>query len=235
MREMPTTSPLHVSRHPLVQHKVTLLRDERTDSKTFRELVRELTALLLYEATGDLETERVAVRTPLEETDGAKVATRIGLVPIIRAGLGMVDAAVDVLPRAEVWHLGMYRDETTHRPVSYYNRLPATCPDDLVIVLDPMLATGGSATDAIGVLKDWGAGWIKFVGLIAAPEGVEVVATRHPDVAIYVAVLDRELDANRFIRPGLGDAGDRLFDTIGIRHDVHADAAPEASAVSDSA
>ncbi len=211
---------LHVSPHPLVQHKITLLRDVRTESKTFRELVRELTALLLYEATGDLETETVSVQTPLEEAEGAKVAIRIGLVPIIRAGLGMVDAAVDVLPRAEVWHLGMYRDETTHTPVSYYNRLPATCPDDLVIVLDPMLATGGSASDAIGVLKDWGAGWIKFVGLIAAPEGVEQVSRHHPEVAIHVATLDRGLDANRFIRPGLGDAGDRLFGTHGSQADA---------------
>jgi uracil phosphoribosyltransferase len=211
---------LHVSPHPLVQHKITLLRDVRTESKTFRELVRELTALLLYEATGDLETETVSVQTPLEEAQGAKVAIRIGLVPIIRAGLGMVDAAVDVLPRAEVWHLGMYRDETTHTPVSYYNRLPATCPDDLVIVLDPMLATGGSAANAIGVLKDWGAGWIKFVGLIAAPEGVDLVSRQHPEVAIHVATLDRELDANRFIRPGLGDAGDRLFGTYGEHTDA---------------
>jgi len=219
MPDSPQSPQLHVSRHPLVQHKVTLLRDERTDGKTFRELVRELTALLLYEATADLETERITVRTPLEATEGAKVATKIGLVPILRAGLGMVDAAVDVLPRAEVWHLGMYRDETTHRPVSYYNRLPATCPDDLVFLLDPMLATGGSATDAIGVLKAWGAKWVKFVGLIAAPEGVDLVAARHPDVAIHVAALDRELDANRFIRPGLGDAGDRLFDTHERHHD----------------
>ncbi len=205
---------LHVSKHPLVRHKLTLLRDERTDSKTFRELVRELTGLLLYEATGDLESEAVAVRTPLERMDGAKVSTRIGLVPILRAGLGMVDAAVDMLPRAEVWHLGMYRDETTHTPVSYYNRLPPTYHDDLIIVLDPMLATGGSATDAIAVLKEWGARWIKFVGIIAAPEGARHVGERHPDVAIHVAALDRELDANRFIRPGLGDAGDRLFGTV---------------------
>ena len=215
MPDAPTPSQsLHVSGHPLVRHKLALLRDERTDGKTFRELVRELTALLLYEATGDLELEPVAVQTPLERMEGAKIRAQIGLVPIIRAGLGMVEAAVDMLPHAEVWHLGMYRDETTHTPVSYYNRLPPTCPDDLVIVLDPMLATGGSATDAIAVLKGWGAGWIKFVGLIAAPEGVQRVAQHHPEVAIHVAALDRELDANRFIRPGLGDAGDRLFGTV---------------------
>ncbi len=204
---------LHVSHHPLVRHKVTLLSDEQTDTKLFRELVRELTLLLLYEATTDLPVAPVRYRTPLEETDGERIDARIGLVPIIRAGLGMVEAAIDALPRAEVWHLGMYRDEATHTPVSYYNRLPKTCPDDLVIVLDPMLATGGSAADAADVLKEWGAPRIKFVGLKAAPEGVDRMADAHPDVQVYVAALDRELDANRFIRPGLGDAGDRLFGT----------------------
>jgi len=204
---------LSVSGHPLVRHKMTLLSDERTDTKLFRELVRELTLLLLYEATADLPLQTVRYRTPLEETDGEKIDARIGLVPIIRAGLGMVEAAVDALPRSEVWHLGMYRDEETHTPVSYYNRLPKTAPDDLVIVLDPMLATGGSAADAAGVLKTWGARWIKFVGLKAAPEGVAVMLAQHPDVQLFVASLDRELDANRFIRPGLGDAGDRLFGT----------------------
>ena len=204
---------LHVSSHPLVQHKKAILSDEQTDSKTFRELARELTTLLIYEATADLPLSTFAYRTPMEATTGAKVTVRVGLVPILRAGLGMVDAAADVLPKASVWHLGMYRDETSHRPVSYYNRLPATCPDDLVIVLDPMLATGGSATDAITVLKDWGASWIKFVGIIAAPEGAAQVAEAHPDVSLYVASLDRELDDDKFIRPGLGDAGDRLFGT----------------------
>jgi uracil phosphoribosyltransferase len=204
---------LNVSRHPLVRHKRTLLSDVRTDTKTFRELVRELTTLLIYEATADLPTSRVAYDTPLEPTEGDKLEVRIGLVPILRAGLGMVEAAADALPRAEVWHLGMYRDEDTKLPVSYYNKLPETCPNDLVIVLDPMLATGGSAVDAIAVLKQWGARWIKFVGIIAAPEGARHVHAQHPDVSMYVAALDRELDGNRFIRPGLGDAGDRLFGT----------------------
>jgi uracil phosphoribosyltransferase len=204
---------LHASTHPLVRHKQTLLSDERTDTKMFRELTRELTALLLYEATMDVPLERVTYRTPLEETTGFRLEPRIGLVPIIRAGLGMVEAAADVIPHSEIWHLGMYRDEVTHTPVSYYNRLPKTCPDDLIIVLDPMLATGGSATDAITVLKEWGANWIKFVGIIAAPEGVRQVHGAHPDVHMYVSTLDRELDQNRFIRPGLGDAGDRLFGT----------------------
>jgi len=204
---------LHVSSHPLVKHKLTLLCDERTDSKMFRELVRELTALLLYEATLDLPLEESSFRTPLEPTTGSRISTRIGLVPILRAGLGMTDAAIDTLPSSEIWHLGMYRDESTHQPVSYYNKLPASCPDGLVIVLDPMLATGGSANDAISVLKQWGARWIKFVGIIAAPEGVAHVQENHPDVPIHVATLDRELDDNKFIRPGLGDAGDRLFGT----------------------
>lgn len=211
---MPTEHPLlHVSQHPLIAHKVTVLSDERTDPKTFRELARELTALLLYEATTDLTLEALTYRTPMEETTGSKVNLRIGLVPILRAGLGMVEAAVDLLPYAEIWHLGMYRDEETHTPVAYYNKLPATCPDDLVLVLDPMLATGGSASDALTVVKNWGATWIKFVGLIAAPQGVALLERTHPDVEIFVAKLDRELDANKFIRPGLGDAGDRLFGT----------------------
>jgi uracil phosphoribosyltransferase len=208
---------LRVSGHPLVRHKVSHLADERTDPKLFRELVRELTALLLYEATTELPLKPVHFRTPLEETEGVRLAARIGLVPIIRAGLGMVEAALDLLPGTEIWHLGMYRDEETHRPVSYYNRLPARCPDDLVIILDPMLATGGSAVDAATVLKRWGAPRLIFVGLIAAPEGVTHMLESHPDVPVHVATLDRELDANRFIRPGLGDAGDRLFNTPGDR------------------
>jgi uracil phosphoribosyltransferase len=205
---------VHISEHPLVRHKVTLLSDERTDVKTFRELVRELTRLLLYEATADLPVREIQYRTPMETAIGYTIGARIGLVPIIRAGLGMVEAAVDALPSAEVWHLGMYRDEATHRPVSYYNKLPATCPDDVVLVLDPMLATGGSATDAVTVLKDWGAEAITFVGIIGAPEGIEQLRATHPDVPIYLARADRELNADRFILPGLGDAGDRLFGTI---------------------
>lgn len=204
---------LSVSRHPLVRHKLTLIADQRTDSKLFRELVREVTPLLLYEATIDLAEERIAYQTPLEPASGSKIAARIGLVPILRAGLGMADAALDTLPQSHVWHLGMYRDETTHQPVSYYNRLPERCPDDLVLILDPMLATGGSAVDATNVLKAWGAKEIKFVGLKAAPEGVQLMLEHHPDVMLFTGTLDRELDERRFIRPGLGDAGDRLFGT----------------------
>jgi uracil phosphoribosyltransferase len=204
---------LHVSGHPLVRHKIRLLADRDTHPKLFRELVAELTALMVYEATVDLPTRMVPFKTPLEVTEGAEVAARIGLVPILRAGLGMTDAALTILPSAEVWHLGFRRDEETHRPESYYNRLPDTCPNDLVIVLDPMLATGGSASAAIATLKRWGAPKITFVGLIAAPEGVARLQRDHPDVRVHVALLDRELDENAYIRPGLGDAGDRMFGT----------------------
>jgi uracil phosphoribosyltransferase len=207
------SSKLHVSDHPLIQHKTTLLSRESTDTRMFRELVRELTGLLMYEAMADVPLQKLTYTTPMEEATGFALQPRIGLVPIIRAGIGMVDAAADMIPSSEVWHLGMYRDEVTHTPVSYYNRLPKECPDDLVVVLDPMLATGGSARDAVDVLKDWGATWIKFVGIVAAPEGVEELHRTHPDVEIYVARLDRELDQNRYIRPGLGDAGDRMYGT----------------------
>jgi uracil phosphoribosyltransferase len=206
---------LHVSDHPLVRHKITLLADERTPPKVFREIVRELTALLLYEATMNVPLKRIRFRTPLEEADGWHIDAQIGIVPILRAGLGMVDAAVDALPSSQVWHLGIYRDESTHTPVSYYNRLPPTSTADLVIVLDPMLATAGSASDAATVLKEWGAPRIIFVGLIAAPEGVIRMHQEHSDVDIHVAQLDRQLDENMYIRPGLGDAGDRLFGTGG--------------------
>lgn len=207
------TKRLHVSSHPLIQHKTTLLSEKSTDTRMFRELVRELTGLLVYEAMADVPVREIRYHTPLEETTGQELEARIGLVPIIRAGIGMVDAAADMIPSSEVWHLGMYRDEVTHTPVSYYNKLPKECPDDLIVVLDPMLATGGSARDAVTVLKEWGAKWIKFIGILAAPEGVAELHGTHPDVEIYVGRLDRELDANKFIRPGLGDAGDRLYGT----------------------
>jgi uracil phosphoribosyltransferase len=204
---------LYVSNHPLIRDKIRMLADRNTDAKVFRQLSSELTSLLVYEATTELPTRHVVYETPLEETVGDAVAVRIGLVPILRAGLGMTDAALIILPTADVWHLGFRRDEETHRPESYYNRLPETCPNDFVIVLDPMLATGGSAAAAISTLKRWGAPKITFVGLIAAPEGVERLLKGHPDVPIHVAKLDRELDENAYIRPGLGDAGDRMFGT----------------------
>lgn len=205
---------LNVSEHPLVKHKVALLSDERTEPQLFRALVSELTVLLVYEATRDLALSEHRYRTPLEVAVGHSIADSIGLVPILRAGLGMVDAAVQLLPRSTVYHLGIYRDEQSHLPVSYYNKLPAVFTDDLMILLDPMLATAGSATAAATTLKACGAKRIVFVGIIAAPEGVARMQAEHPDVPIFVARLDRQLDENKYIRPGLGDAGDRLFGTL---------------------
>jgi uracil phosphoribosyltransferase len=204
---------LHVSRHPLVLHKLAVLRDEATEPKKFREVVRELSWLLGYEALADARLRPLGVRTPLEEMQGAELADRIGLVPILRAGLGMVDAMLELMPTAEVWHLGLFRDERTLRPIEYYNKLPDTATVDLCLILDPMLATGGSATAAIEVLKRWGASRIKLLNLIAAPEGVQAVASAHPDVEMYCAALDRQLNEKGYILPGLGDAGDRQFGT----------------------
>ncbi len=206
---------LHVSRHPAVLHKLALLRDERTEPKKFRELVREISWLIGYEALADAHVQALRVRTPLEEIEGAELADRIGLVPILRAGLGMVDAMLELMPTAQVWHLGLFRDERTLRPVEYYNRLPDSATVDVCLILDPMLATGGSATAAIEVLKRWGATRIKLINLIAAPEGVKAVSEAHPDVAIHCAALDRQLNEKGYILPGLGDAGDRQFGTGG--------------------
>lgn len=201
--------------HPLVRHKITILSDKVTDTGHFRELVRELTHLLLYEATADLPLRPKSYETPLEPAEGRVLDSRIALIPILRAGLGMVDGARDLLPSAIIYHLGIYRDETTAKPVSYYHRLPPELPVDLAILLDPMLATAGSASSAVHELKEHGAAWIKYVGLIAAPEGVQLMLDEHPDVPLHVALLDRELDENKYIRPGLGDAGDRLYGTVG--------------------
>jgi uracil phosphoribosyltransferase len=195
---------------------VTLLSDINTEPQVFRELVSELTLLLVYEATRELPVRPEAFQSPLEMAEGVTIASEIGLVPILRAGLGMVDAAGGLLPRSTIYHLGIYRDEESHLPVSYYNKLPSRLPDEVMILLDPMLATGGSASAAATTLKKNGVERIIFVGIIAAPEGVRRMLAEHPDVPIYVARLDRELDANKYIRPGLGDAGDRLFGTLHI-------------------
>ena len=210
---MPDQPNLYVSKHPAVLHKLALLRDERTDPKKFRELVREISWLVGYEALADTELNEIEVRTPLEVTTGQQLADRIGLVPILRAGLGMVDAFLELFPESQVWHLGLFRDERTLRPVEYYNKLPDQTTVDTCLILDPMLATGGSATAAIEVLKEWGATRIKMVNLIAAPEGVAAVTEAHPDVDIYCAALDRQLNEKGYIQPGLGDAGDRQFGT----------------------
>ena len=204
---------LHVSTHPAVLHKLAILRNAATEPKKFREIVRELSWLLGHEALADVRVRPISVETPLETTAAFELADRIGLVPILRAGLGMVDAMLELMPTAEVWHLGLFRDERTLRPVEYYNKLPDSATVDLCLILDPMLATGGSATAAIEVLKRWGATRIKLINLIAAPEGVAAVSSAHPDVAIYCAALDRQLNDKGYILPGLGDAGDRQFGT----------------------
>ena len=213
----PTMPPtLHVSQHPAVLHKLGILRDEKTEPKKFREVVRELSWLLGYEALQDARVRPIKVTTPIETMDGHELGDRIGLIPILRAGLGMVDAMLELMPTAQVWHLGLFRDERTLRPVEYYNKLPDSASVDLCLILDPMLATGGSATAAIEVLKRWGAVKpvrIKLLNLIAAPEGVEAVAAAHPDVEIHCAALDRQLNEKGYILPGLGDAGDRQFGT----------------------
>jgi uracil phosphoribosyltransferase len=207
------------SAHPLARHKLTLLRTRTTEPKKFREVVRELATMLVYEATQDLRLRPQTIDTPLTAMTGAVMAEKIGLVPILRAGLGMVEGAWELVPQAEVWHLGLYRDERTLRPVEYYNKLPVAPTVDLCLVLDPMLATGGSAIAACDVLKRWGVTRIKFVGLLAAPEGIRALHGVHPDVAVHVAEIDQRLTTAAdafppgFIWPGLGDAGDRQFGT----------------------
>jgi uracil phosphoribosyltransferase len=204
---------VHVSTHPLVQHKLTLLRRKETEPKKFRELVREITQFLIYEATADLRLVDKTVETPLESYNGKEIGERIGLVPILRAGLGMVEPVLEMIPTVRVWHLGLYRDTKTLEPVSYYNKLPAQADVDLCLILDPMLATAGSAVAAVDVLKEWGAQRIKFLGLIAAPEGVQRLSDAHPDVPIHLAAIDSHLNDHAYIVPGLGDAGDRQFGT----------------------
>lgn len=207
------TNQLHVSSHPLVKHKLTVLRDVNTDHRTFRELVRELALLLCYEATLDLELSDKTVETPMGEASGSEASETIGLVPVLRAGLGLVDGIQELLPSVQVWHIGLYRDEETLRPVEYYNKLPDEPTVQVCLVLDPMLATGGSAIATIDILKKWGAKRIKFLGVLAAPEGVQALNEAHPDVPIHVAELDERLNDIGFIVPGLGDAGDRMFGT----------------------
>jgi uracil phosphoribosyltransferase len=212
-REWGDMSQVHVSRHPLVLHKLTALRDVNTDHRSFRYLVRELALLLCYEATQDLQLSEKAVMTPMGEAKGYKAEDSIGLVPVLRAGLGLVEGVMELLPNVQVWHIGLYRDEKTLRPVEYYNKLPTEPTVQLCLVLDPMLATGGSSVATVDILKRWGVKQIKYLGLIAAPEGVERLSTAHPDVPIHVAAIDDRLNDIGFIVPGLGDAGDRQFGT----------------------
>ena len=200
--------------HPLIQCHLTRLRDKSTPPTEFRQLVNRLASLLAYEATKDLRAEEVAVQTPLAIAEGRRLSQRIGLIPILRAGLGMVDPVLELIPSAEVWHLGLYRDEATAKPVKYYAKLPAERPVDVALVLDPMLATGGSVVAALTTLRDWGVPHVKLLSLIGAEEGVKLVESNFPDSQIYVCQIDPELNDRKFIVPGLGDAGDRIFNTV---------------------
>jgi len=200
--------------HPLIQHKLTLIRDKNTGSKDFRLLVKEVSLLLGYEVTSDLPLEEVEIETPLVKTKSKVIAgKKLGIIPILRAGLGMVDAMLELMPAAKVGHIGLYRDPETLKPVEYYCKLPSDVSERKLIVVDPMLATGGSAAAAITFLKERGANDIKLVNIIASPEGIETVQEAHPDVDIYVAAIDERLNDHGYILPGLGDAGDRLFGT----------------------
>jgi uracil phosphoribosyltransferase len=199
--------------HPLIQHHLSQLRDKNTPPPEFRLLVQRLAVLLAYEATKDLELDPTRVQTPLATTGGHKLRQRIGLIPILRAGLGMVDQVLNLIPGSEVWHLGVYRDEATATPVEYYSRFQQTSPVDVALVLDPMLATGGSAVAALATLKEWGVPKVKVLAVIAAREGIDEVFAQFPDTQIYVCAIDPELNAKKYIVPGLGDAGDRIFNT----------------------
>jgi len=205
---------VYQSQHPLVKHKLTKLRDHSTKPKKFRELIREIAMLLAYEATADLALDEAQVETPMGVASGAVLLEKIGLVPILRAGLGMVDGVWEMMPSAEVWHIGLYRDETDLKPVQYYSKHSADGQTTLCMLLDPMLATGGSAVAACDILKQWGVTRIKFLGLIAAPEGIAALQAAHPDVDVHIAAIDDRLNDVGYIVPGLGDAGDRLFGTV---------------------
>lgn len=205
---------IHEMKHPLIMHKISILRNEATPVKEFRELITEISLLMGYEATRELEMIERPVKTPICETTGKFISKQVALVPILRAGLGMVDALMSLIPAAKVGHIGLYRDPETHIPVEYYCKLPNDISDRQAIVLDPMLATGGSAAAAISFLKEHGAKKIKFMCIIAAPEGVKALAEAHPDVEIFCGVIDEKLNDKCYIVPGLGDAGDRLFGTL---------------------
>lgn len=207
-------SKLHVFEHPLITHKLSIMRQTSTGSKDFRELLEEIAMLMGYEITRDLPMESYTIETPLETMTAKKISgKKLAIVPILRAGLGMVDGLLTLVPVAKVGHIGLYRDPDTHMPVEYYCKLPEDIQNRIVIVVDPMLATGGSAIDAIQMLKARGVTNIRFMCLVAAPEGVKALQDAHPDVDIYAAALDRQLNENKYILPGLGDAGDRIFGT----------------------
>ena len=205
---------LHVLDHPLIQHKLCILRDKDTGVKEFREVVGEIAALMCYEATRDLPLEDVVIETPICEGTFKRLAgKKVAIVPILRAGLGMVDTIIDLIPSAKVGHIGLYRDPETHNPVEYYCKMPPDISEREVIIVDPMLATGGSASAAITFIKGYGCKHIKLMNIIGCPEGIEVIQREHPDVDIYLASVDEKLNENKYIVPGLGDAGDRIFGT----------------------
>ncbi len=204
---------LHIINHPLIQNKLTRLRDVNTNNHNFRLLLEELTAFMVYEITRDYPLKEVEIETPLETMTGKVLDTPVVLVPILRAGTGMLGGVLDLVPMARVGHIGLYRDPESLQPVEYYAKFPQTLAEAQVILVDPMLATGGSAIVGIDILKREGAQKIQFLCLVAAPEGVEALSTAHPDVSIYTAALDRELNDHGYILPGLGDAGDRIFGT----------------------
>ena len=207
-------SKVHIFDHPLIQHKVTLMRQTSTGTKDFRQLLEEISMLMVYEVTRDLPTEEIEIETPICKTKARVLSgKKVGIVPILRAGLGMVDAVATLIPNVKIGHIGLYRDPETLQPVEYYCKLPADSEQRELLVLDPMLATGGSASAAITFLKQRGCYNIRLVNLIAAPEGIERIQKDHPDVDIYVAALDEKLNDHGYIVPGLGDAGDRLFGT----------------------
>ena len=207
-------SKVYINKHPLVQHKISILRDKNTGTNEFRSLVGEIAMLMGYEALNDLPTEEVEVETPLEKCMTEMISGRkMTIVPILRAGLGMVDGILQLVPASKVGHIGLYRDEETHTPVEYYCKLPNPIEERIIVVTDPMLATGGSAIDAISQIKKHGGKKIKFMCIIAAPEGLKALEEAHPDVQIYVGHLDRQLNSDAYICPGLGDAGDRIFGT----------------------
>lgn len=204
---------LYLLKHPLLTHKLTLLRRKETCTKDFRQALGEIAGLMAYEITRDLPVKTITIETPLQKCETQELAKDVVLVPILRAGLGMVDGISNLVPTARIGHIGMYRDHETLEPITYYSKFPDNLPDAIVMVLDPMLATGGSSSDAIQVLKDHGAENIKLVCIVGAPEGVECIEKDHPDVQIYLAALDEKLNEHGYILPGLGDAGDRLFGT----------------------
>lgn len=207
-------SQLHVINHPMIQHKLSIMRDKTTGTRSFRELLKEIALLMGYEVTRDLALEDIEIETPICPMTAKKVSGRkLAIVPILRAGLGMVEGLQTLVPVAKVGHIGLYRDETTHKPVEYYCKLPEDIQERLVIVTDPMLATGGSACDALTMLKNRGCKNIRLMCLVAVPEGIQAVQSQHPDVDIFVAAVDDHLNENAYIVPGLGDAGDRIFGT----------------------